>query len=150
MKLYSKNIDFFLDTKNIDDPGMKLHVNPLSSVGTSTYKLMKNLLSPVLPKPEYIMKFCRCSRITIYRPKPAISVERYNFHFRVFQPSATEFCSQIHSNHHFRELSGFCEFVQYLDGIMLRDRLVCGINNAQIQKLLLSEKDLTFRSTKIS
>ena len=38
------------------------------------------------------------------------------------------------------------EFCNYGDKLseMLRDRIVCGINNEAIQKKLLAEKDLTY------
>ena len=44
-----------------------------------------------------------------------------------------------------RQLSEHCEFGAYLDD-MLRDRLVCGINNDSIQRRLLAETPpLTFK-----
>lgn len=43
-----------------------------------------------------------------------------------------------------RELAEFCEFEATLEN-MLRDRLVCGINNDAIQRRLLSEAELTFK-----
>ena len=43
-----------------------------------------------------------------------------------------------------RALAKFCNFGDTL-GNMLRDRLVCGINDTAIQKCLLSEMKLSFR-----
>ena len=42
-----------------------------------------------------------------------------------------------------RSLVEFCNFGTALDD-MLRDRLVCGINDSAIQRKLLSERNLTF------
>ncbi len=77
-----------------------------------------------------------------YRLKPVIAVERLKFHTRVRQ-SSESVSSYIA---HLRELSEFCEFGATLDD-MLRNRLVCGINNTRIQKLLLTESSnkLTFK-----
>ena len=43
-------------------------------------------------------------------------------------------------------LARYCEYGQNLDE-MLRDRLVCGINDGKIQRRLLSEKELTLKRT---
>ena len=42
-----------------------------------------------------------------------------------------------------RQLSEFCEFGDTLEA-MLRDRLVCGVNDDHIQSRLLAEPELTF------
>lgn len=75
-----------------------------------------------------------------YRPKPVIAVERFKFHSRTRQPneSVSTYLAYL------RESSEFCNFGDSLED-MLRDKLVCGVNDARIQKLLLSEKDITFR-----
>ena len=44
-----------------------------------------------------------------------------------------------------REIAQYCNYGSTLDE-MLRDRLVSGAQNAVIQKKLLAEKDLTFKS----
>ena len=42
-----------------------------------------------------------------------------------------------------RSLARYCEFKDSLED-MLRDRLVCGVNDAHIQKRLLGDAELTF------
>ena len=42
-----------------------------------------------------------------------------------------------------RKLSTYCEYGNSLNE-MLRDRIVCGINDSRIQRRLLAERDLTF------
>ena len=44
-----------------------------------------------------------------------------------------------------RSIAEYCNFGAMLD-VILRDRLVCGINNSQIQKRLLSEKTLKYQN----
>ena len=72
-------------------------------------------------------------------PKPSVIVQRYKFNSQI---SATDelIVTCIVALH---QLTKYCH---YKDNIreMLRDRLVCGINHAGIQKRLLAEKDLTF------
>ena len=44
-------------------------------------------------------------------------------------------------------LFNYCNFGDTLE-LMLKDRIVCGINNIQIQKHLLAEKNLTYAKAK--
>ena len=73
------------------------------------------------------------------RPKPSEVVQRFRFNTRVRQnhESVSTYVSQL------RHLSQDCNFGETLN-LMLRDRLVCGINNDRIQRWLLAKKDLTF------
>ena len=102
------------------------------------YKLLLSLLSPEKAgdKPfksltEVITKH--------YNPVPSEIVQRYKFHTRFRQPGETvsTYVSEL------RSLAVHCNFGATLD-LMLRDRLVCGINDDAIQRRLLSEQNLTF------
>ena len=75
-----------------------------------------------------------------YNPRPSEIVQRFKFNTRFRQPveSISTYVSQL------RSLAEFCNFRAALD--MLRDRLVCGINDSQIQRRLLLEKKLTFEN----
>ncbi len=74
-----------------------------------------------------------------FNPTPSETVQRFKFHSRFRKPteSVAEFVSEL------RSLAKFCNFGTSLNE-MLRDRLVCGIQNSHIQKRLLGEKTLTF------
>ena len=74
-----------------------------------------------------------------YNPKPSSIVQRYKFNTRVRtkDESIATYMAIL------RQLSEFCEFGDTLE-VMLRDRLVCGVNNDRIQRRLLAEPDLTF------
>lgn len=63
--------------------------------------------------------------------------ERFHFHRRnqASSESIAEYIAEL------RRLSTHCEFGAYLDQA-LRDRLVCGLRNENIQKRLLAESDL--------
>ena len=73
---------------------------------------------------------------------PALSeiIERFKFHRRSRQPgeSVCTFIAEL------RLLSEFCNFGDTLD-VMIRDRLVCEINDVTIQKRLLAEPGLTYK-----
>ena len=136
---YSERFDFFLESNDIREIPLQL-ATFLSSVGPSTYKLVRNLCVPRLPK-EMTYKEVKELLENHFRPKPSIAVERLKFHSTVRSPSesVSSYIARL------RSLSEFCQFAN-LDE-MLRDRLVCGINNPRIQKLLLTESSerLTFK-----
>jgi len=68
-----------------------------------------------------------------YNPRPSEIVQRFKFNTRFWQPeeSISTYVSQL------RSLAEFYNFGAALDD-MLRDSLVCGINDSQIQHRLLS------------
>ena len=69
---------------------------------------------------------------------PTLSETVHKFHSRFKKPmeSVAKFVSGL------RSLAEFCNFRASLE-VMLRDRLVCRIQNTPIQKRLLAEKTLT-------
>ncbi len=73
------------------------------------------------------------------QPTPSFIVQRYDFHTRVQQlnESISDFVAQL------RILSEHCRFGDQLDEI-LRDRLVCGCRNKQLQCKLLTESELSY------
>ena len=76
-----------------------------------------------------------------YSPKPSVIVQRDRFHTRFRRPQETvaTFLSEL------RALEQNCNFGDTLND-MLRDRLVCGVDDDHIQCRLLSEADLTLDS----
>ena len=71
--------------------------------------------------------------------KPISTAERFRFDKRDQKEgeSISEYIAQL------KKLSIHCNFKASLNE-KLRDRIVCGVRNTQIQKRLLSEKDLTY------
>ena len=74
-----------------------------------------------------------------HNPKPSVIVQRYRFnsHNRQSGESVAAYIAEL------RHLSEHCEFGTTLNQ-MLRDRLVCGVEEPKIQRRLLAEPDLTF------
>ena len=75
-----------------------------------------------------------------HTPPPSVTVQRFNFNSRSQKDGETiaQFVADL------RRLSEHCTFQDKLDD-MLRNRLVCGIKDSQVQRRLLSETDRTFK-----
>ena len=74
-----------------------------------------------------------------YTPPPSEIVQRFRFNSRFRKPSesVSTYVAEL------RALAEYCNFGDTLT-LMLRDRLVCGINDENTQRLLLAKKDLTY------
>ena len=70
---YSERFDFYLEAGRIEDPALQLSTF-LSSVGPSTYKLIRNLCCP---KPPRAMTYKEIKELLQhhFRPKPSVAVE---------------------------------------------------------------------------
>ena len=75
-----------------------------------------------------------------FKPAPSEIVERFRFHSRSRRQgeSVATFVAEL------RSLAEFCNFKDTLEVLMLRDRIVCGINDDAMQKRLLSEPGLDY------
>ena len=79
---------------------------------------------------------------THQHPTPNPIAERFTFNMRNRHQGET--ISDCMAN--LRRLTEFCGFGGSLDN-MLRDRLVCGVNDQRLQQRLLAEGRYHFRST---
>ena len=111
----------------------------LSVCGAATYKLIRSLVAPQKPTDKTYAELVAVLK-THYNPPPAIAVQRFKFNSRMRQPNenVVTYVSEL------RQLATKCNFGDNLDE-MLRDRIVCGVNDARIQRRLLAETDLTFK-----
>ena len=111
----------------------------LSLIGADAYGVLRNLLAPDRPKDK---SFAVLKEIVTahYSPKPILVAERFKFHRRIQleSESIAQFVVEL------KRLALKCEFGVFLEEA-LRDRLVCGLKNVQIQKKLLTERELTFK-----
>ena len=111
----------------------------LAVVGATTYKVLRDLVAPSkpgdIPFEELVQKLEEH-----FSPKPSEIVERFRFHTRSRKPgeSVANFIASL------RALSEHCNFGTVLED-MLRDRLVCGVNDDTTQKRLLAEPNLTYK-----
>ena len=98
----------------------------MSGCGPTTYKTIRSLVDSE-------------TRKTHYNPRPSFIVQRFKFYNRTRskEESIATYVAAL------RALAEYCEYGDSLN-IMLRHRLVCGVNHEGIQRRLLSEKDLTY------
>ena len=137
---YEDKISHFFTANGIEDDDKKCAVF-LSMVAPSTYKLLCNLITPKKPGELLYDQLVQALR-KHHNPTPSEIVQRFKFNSRVRQPgeSVATFIAEL------RALAKFCNYGDTLDN-MLRDRIVYGIGDLQIQKRLLAETDLTFKKT---
>ena len=99
-----------------------------SVCGPLTYKLIKNLATHRSPSD---LSFDSVVDLVMehYSPKPSVIVQHFKINSRLQQPGETvaTFVTEL------RRLSQFCKYGEMLDE-MLRDRLVCGIQQLIIQR----------------
>ena len=110
----------------------------LSVCGASTYRLIRNLVSPNQPSSKSYADLVQLVK-EHFHPKPSAIVMRFQFNscFQREGEKLPQFVARL------RQLTEYCEFGTTLDE-MLRDRLVCGLRDERVQKRLLSEVTLTF------
>ena len=110
----------------------------LSVIGSKTYALLRDLLSPVKPSEK---TFDELKQVLEghYNPKKVVIAERFRFHRRsqAAGESVVEYVAEL------RRVTANCDFGDYLDQA-LRDRFVCGLLSDSIQRRLLTESDLSF------
>ncbi len=111
----------------------------LSVIGPSAYKVLRSVISPAKPGEKSFEELVT-AMTPHHSPRPSEIVQRYKFHsrFRKAGESIATFMSEL------RSLAEFCNFEDTLEA-MLRDRLVCGVNDDRMQRRLLSEPKLTFK-----
>ena len=136
---YEERLGHFFSANEITDEAKQRSIL-LSACGAKTYRLIRNLATPrkpgEIPYDELVALVGNH-----HNPKPSVIVQRFKFHshFRKQGQSVSAFVAEL------RQLSEHCDFGTVLDD-MLRDRLVCGINNDTIQRRLLGETPpLTFK-----
>ena len=110
----------------------------LTCIGRNAYKLLRNLLSPKKPEEETLVNFAKMLE-THFKPAPSEIVERCKFHtrYRRSGESIATFVTEL------RRLLEFCIFGDTLEAI-IRDRIICSINDDAMQKRLLAEPTLTY------
>lgn len=110
----------------------------LSVIGSSTYALLRNLISP--RKPNAVAYNDIVTTLTNhYSPKPSVPVQRFKFQGRIRKQgeSIAEYVSDL------RSLAEHCDFGGDLNE-RLRDQLVSGVGDERVQKRMLMKDKLTF------
>ena len=123
---YVERLEHFFAANGIDDADKKRAVL-LTVVGAATYKTLRNIVSPSKPGEKTYAELV-AALAKHFKPTPSEIVERFKFHSRVRKAgeSIATYVAEL------RSLSEYCNFGATLDD-MLRDRLVCGVNDRAIQ-----------------
>ena len=127
---YAERLGHFFDANSITVESKK-HSVLLADIGPSTYTLLSSLVSPEKPGDKSFDDLVALLK-NHFNPEPSEIVERYKYHTRMRQPKETvnDFVAEL------RALARHCNFGDSLNDL-LRDRLVCGINDDAIQRRLL-------------
>jgi len=133
---YAERVEQFFVANNIDEDRQVPTL--LSLIGSKTYTLLRDLLSPDKPATKSFQEI-----VTILQqhlsPKPLEMAERFRFYKRNQREGETvlAYVAEL------KKLATHCNFFANLNEA-LRDRLVCGLQNMQIQRRLLSEANLKY------
>ena len=124
-------------TANSIDNSDKKRAVFLTVIGAATDKLLHSLVSPSKPEERTYAELV-AALASHFNPTPLPIVQRFKFHSCSCEPgeSVAVFVSQL------RALLEHFNFNDTLED-MLRDRIVCGINNDTIQRQLLAEHELS-------
>ena len=140
-EIYEEQLRFFMAANNITDATKKCSIL-LTVCGDQTFKLLRSLVPDGRLDAEDVTYDSLIQLLrSHYKKKQSVVVHRFNFNTRLRKTTETlaEYVAAL------RELALNCKFgSQERLEEMLRDRLVCGINHAGIQRKLLSEGDLSF------
>ncbi|XP_071846052.1 uncharacterized protein [Apostichopus japonicus] len=127
---------YFLANEITDE--MKKRSILLTVIGPDSYKLLRNRISPEKPGDKKFQELVDImGKHQNLAPSEILQRCKFNSRFRQAGESVSSFVAEL------RSLAEFCNFGDALN-IMLRDRLVCGINDDKIQRSLLSHAKLTF------
>lgn len=135
---YVERLQFYFKANDIDNGDKQVSIF-LSVCGPKCYNLLRNLLTPVKPGDKTLAELCKVLE-DYYTPAPSEIVERFKFNSRSRKKCENISCFVAE----LRKLAEHCNYNDHLEN-MLRDRLVCGINDPRMQRRLLSESGLTFK-----
>ena len=135
---YAERIQHYFAANGVTDAERKCAIF-LSVIGPRTYKLLSSLVAPSKPGEKTYDELV-VALTEHHSPAPSEIVQRFKFNsqFRHAGESVATYVAEL------RSIAQTCNYSSSLDE-MLRDRIVCGINDDRIQQRLLSERGLTYK-----
>src|SRR5690606_13421101 len=111
----------------------------LTLIGKECYEILRTLTAPEKPAAKSYVEITELLR-NYFKPKALVIAERFKFWKRSqrIDESITEYSAAL------RKLATTCKFGDHLEE-MLRDKLVLGIRQENIQRRLLAIDDLSFK-----
>ena len=107
-------------------------------------QLLSSLVAPAAPCEKSYQELVQ-AMTDHHSPPPLEIVQRYRFHTRFHTRFRQQGETVVTYVSEFRVIAQWCNFGESLKN-MLRDRLVIGIDNEAVQRRLLSESTLTFKT----
>lgn len=122
-----------------EDNAAKRRAILLTSIGSTSYRVLKDLAFPDAPNTKTFDQLATLLRAH-FRPTRLTVAERYRFHSACQKPSQSisEYVRTL------KKLAGTCEFTNEQLNESLRDRFICGLHSEQIKQKLLS-RNFTFQ-----
>ena len=135
---YTEHLEQYFEANDVVS-AVKQQAILLSICGASTYQLIRDLVAPAKPISKSFPKLVKLVK-DHHQPPPSFIVQRFNFNIQSQKEGETvsAFVAGL------RWRSEHCKFEATLDD-MLRDRLVCGVQDKRLQQCLLAEENLTFK-----
>ena len=132
-------MEFYFVANGVTDTGKQRAI----LLSTMAYKVLRNLIFPSTPTEKSFKELVE-AMTKHFCPPPSEIVQRFKFNTRLRKPgeSVAIYIAEL------RALSQYCNFGETLE-LMLHDRIVCGIKDAQTQKRLLAEKNLTYTQARL-
>ena len=132
---YTERLEQYFLANDINDDKKQTAVF-LTVIGSDTYSLLRNLLTPEKPSQKPVEELIQILSEHL-NPKPITIAERYKFYQKeqIEGESLGDYIAGL------RKASEHCEFGTFLNEA-LRDKFVCGIIDKYIRKQLLAERDL--------
>ena len=134
---YSERLGYYFAANDVQDEDKKKAIL-LTVWGPSTFQLLKSLLWPGTPADKWYSKLVE---VLGKHFNPAQSVIMQSFKFNTWARKESESVATYVAE--LKRLGEHCEFGENFNE-MVRDWLVCGVNDLRIQNRLLQESTLTF------
>ena len=127
---YTKRLENYFIANDVQDPAKKKAIL-LTVCGPSTFQLFKNLLQSNTPDSKPYTDLVDLPK-NHFNPTPSVIMQRFKFNTRTRKDteSVATYVAEL------KRLGEHCEFGDKLNE-MVRDRLVCGVNDIRIQNRLL-------------
>ena len=132
---YLERFQMFVSANSIETD--KVVPTLLTVLGSTHYTLLRGLVSPELPKDKSYDELVELLK-KHYDPEPIIIAEHFHF-YRRDQKTGELIADYLAA---LRCLASRCKFGTFLTEA-LRDKLVCGMQSDNIQKVLLTKANLT-------
>lgn len=135
---YLERFELFVQANDIKEE-KKLPVF-LTVIGAEAYEVLKNIVVPASPSETTYVEAKRLLK-EHYSPRSSVIAERCRFNKRTQHEgeSVENFIVEL------KHLARKCNYGDFLQDA-LRDRLVAGVRNEEIQRALFAEEKLTFES----